>query len=331
MSDTTQKTFRWAIHSTGFIAHQFAQGLKAVPNAQLYAVSSRTQAGADKFAEEFDVIKAYEGLPALLQDQSVDIVYIASPHMNHVEDSIACLEAGKHVLCEKPMAMNVADVDRVLGTAKKQKRFFMEAMWTHCFPVMEKVKNLLDQGAIGDVRFIDAAFCNNVPFDASNRFYNKELGGGAILDLGIYPLALADFVKREFPTEIVCQADVGKTGVDEHTHMSLKYEDGTLASLKCSFQAHVPSRAAIYGTDGSIVFPKEFWRPTVFEIHKENKETEVHEISLQGNGYNYEALEVQRCIHADCLESELVPHSRSLRLMRQMQDSLQQLNITYSK
>jgi len=331
MPDRNQRIFRWAIHSTGFIAHQFAQGLKSVPNAQLYAVASRSQANADNFAGKFGAEKAYEGLFYLLQDPSVDIVYIASPHTNHVADIIACLKAGKHVLCEKPMAMDVADVDQVLRTARKQKRFFMEAMWTHCFPAMQKVKDLLAQGAIGKVRCIEAAFCNNVPFDASNRFYNKELGGGAILDLGIYPLALADFVKGEFPVEIVCQADIGKTGVDENTHISLKYNDGTLASLKCSFQAHMPYVASVYGTSGSIVFPKEFWRPTIFEIKKENKEAEVYEFPLEGNGYNYEALEVQRCIHVNCLESPLFPHSRSLRLMHQMQDCLQQLNITYSR
>lgn len=207
----------------------------------------------------------------------------------------------------------------------------MEAMWTHCFPAMQKMKQLLAENVIGEVRHVEAAFCNNVPFDAENRFYNKALGGGAILDLGIYPLALADFVYGQSPAEIVCQADVGSTGVDEHTHISLKYNDGGLASLKCSFQAHMPYQAAVYGTDGYIRIPKDFWRPTVFEIHKEGVDPLVCEFPLVGNGYNYEAEEVQRCLLQGLKESPLVPHERSLRLMQQMEESLKQLQIDYTK
>ncbi|MBN2069708.1 MAG: Gfo/Idh/MocA family oxidoreductase [Opitutales bacterium] len=327
---TDLQPIRWAILGTGTIANAFATGLQSVPDAVLHGVASRRLSTAQAFAGKYAAANAYEGLEALLADPQVDVVYIATPHITHVSDSIACLKAGKHVLCEKPMAMDSEEARRVIETAQAEKRFFMEAMWTHCFPAMQKVRQLLEEEAIGWVRNVTAAFSNNIPFDAENRFFNKALGGGALLDLGIYPLALADFVYGEDALELNCQAHVGNTGVDEHTHISLRYNDGALASLFCSFQTHMPHTAAIYGSKGYIEFHHEFWRPVTFKLFQaDNPVPQIFEFPLEGNGYNYEAVEVQRCIRSGLTQSPLVPWERSLRLMWQMQQALEQVGVTY--
>lgn len=303
---------RWGILGTGHIANTFTKALQSMDDAVVQAVGSRTQASADAFGEKYDIPNRHGSYEALAADPDVDVVYIATLNSLHQDNSILCLEGGKAVLCEKPFCINRAQSEKVLAVAKKEGRFIMEAMWTRFIPALRQAMTWIDEGAIGEVRMVQANFgfrCDDAPL------FDPELGGGALLDVGIYPITLAHMAFRKQPVEIRSLAYLGRNGVDEQSTYLLGYEGGGLALLGAAVQTKTPYDGYIMGTDGMITIHDSFWNATKLSLSKGDEVVETKELPLQCNGYEYEAMEVHRCLRAGKLESDVMPHALTLDIM----------------
>lgn len=321
--------FRWGILSTGNIAKQFARGLQVLPDAELVAVGSRSQASADAFGEIFDVPHRHASYVALANDPDVDAVYIGTPHIYHAENCLLCLDAGKAVLCEKPFAINARQAEQVIARAREKDLFLMEAMWTRFFPVMVKVRELLAEGAIGDVCMVMADFGFRTEFNPQSRLFDLSLGGGALLDVGVYPVSLASMVFGTPPARVNGMATLGETGVDEIAAMTLGYEDGQIAVLSTAIRTQTPHVAYILGTEGHIHIHSKWWSPSTFTLSVKGEEDKTVVMPYEGNGYNYEAAEVMECIRAGKLESEVMPLNETLQILQTLDTIRAQWGLRY--
>lgn len=323
------KKIRWGIVSTGGIAHQFAKALAVLPDAQLVAVSSRKKETADKFAEEFNIPNRHIGVESLANDKDVDVVYISTLHPMHKYETITCLNAGKAVLCEKPFAMNGLEVEEMIDCARKNKLFLMEAMWMYFFPAIEKIRQIISNSDIGEVRLVNVNFCFRKDADPLSRLLSLQLGGGTLLDIGIYDIAFTQMIYGKEPARIASMPYIGPTGVDEQSSMIFGYDNGAMASLNCSFRVDAPSEATVYGTNGYIKVPHMFFQPD--KIFVKSGQTDEKEISFErlGNGYTYEAVEVMRCLRQGKTECDIMPLTESVKFMKTMDRIRQQWNFVY--
>lgn len=357
---------RWGILGTGFIAKEFALGLATVPEAEIVAVASRSLKNAQAFAGQFKIPKAYDRYEDLVNDANVDVVYIATPNNRHKDDCILSLNAGKAVLCEKPFSLNAQEARQVIDLARDRKVFCMEAMWMRFMPLIQEVKNQVATGAIGEINLIVADFGYHRPFSPEDRLYSPELGGGALLDRGVYPLSLV-FYLLGTPSDVVSKASLAPTGVDQHSGVILSYPQGALAILTASVAAQTSNEALIVGTKGQIRIHEPFYRPEKISLQvfpeaipggssasggsvtlkdklKQNalvkglyrnlspllkKEGDSRSQPVEGNGYNYEAAEVIRCLKAGELESKIMPLDQTLAIMETLDRIRDQLGVKY--
>jgi predicted dehydrogenase len=307
---------RWGILGTGGIAQKFAEGLALLPEARMTAVGSRTQASGDAFGEKWKIPNRHASYAALMADPEVDAVYIATPHTLHHENAIGCLSAGKAVLCEKPFTINVRQAEDVIALARKQRVFLMEAMWTRFLPIFVKIRSLLAEDAIGTVRQVQADFGFRPAFDPKSRLFDPALGGGALLDLGVYPVSLASMVFGEAPRRLASRAALGPTGVDEQTGAVLEYSDGRMAVISCSLRFESPRAAEIIGEGGWIRIHSPWWIADTITISRPGREDEAITLPNLGNGYAHEAVEVMACLRGGKLESRVMPLDETLRIMQ---------------
>ena len=254
-----KRSFNWGILGTGNIANRFTTGLKSLPDANITAVGSRSAITANQFADKFGIKKRYSSYQDLVNDPEVDVIYISTPQSKHYENTLLCLKAGKHVLCEKPLGLTGQQINAMQALAKSKNLFLMEAMWMWFIPAIRKAKELIAAGAIGDPHLLSADFGFYIPFDPDHRLFSPELGGGALLDIGIYPLALSLFIFGK-PDAISGEAIIGSTGVDEQITMNLQYPHEITAYLAATFKAASPCEAIISGTNGYMRFENNFWR-----------------------------------------------------------------------
>jgi predicted dehydrogenase len=306
---------RWGIIGTGHIAKKFAEGLLSLPEAELVAVGSRSQASADDFAAWYGIPHRHATYAGLANDPDVDAVYVSTPHPFHKDNSLLCLKAGKAVLCEKPFALNAAQAEEVIKLARAKKLFLMEAMWTRFLPVMVEVRELLAEDAIGEVRMLIADFGFRADWNPKSRLLNPELGGGALLDVGIYSLSLASAVFGT-PSRVTGLAHLGATGVDEQAAAVLGYNQGQLALLAAAVRTNSPQEALLLGTEGSIRIHSPWWKPTMLTLSKTGQADEVVELPYSSNGYNYEAAEVMACLRAGKTESDIMPLNETLSILK---------------
>ncbi|MBA3686480.1 MAG: Gfo/Idh/MocA family oxidoreductase [Planctomycetes bacterium] len=319
---------RWGILGTGSIAKQFARGLAAIAqDATLVAVGSRTAASADAFAKEFGAKRAHATYEALARDAEVDAIYIATPHPMHRDNALLCIDAGKAVLCEKPFTVNAAEAEEVIARARAKGVFLMEAMWTRFLPAIAQTRQWIAEGAIGEPRMVTADFGFRAGFDPKSRLFAPALAGGALLDVGVYTIALASMVFGPQPTAISAHAHLGESGVDEQTAVTLAYAGGRLASLTCAVRTNTPQAARIDGTEGSIEIPG-FWHTQKAILHAGGKDT-VAEKPFIGNGYSHQAIEVAACLRAKRTESAVIPWSESIAIMRIMDDVRRHIGLRY--
>lgn len=312
------KNYNWAIIGTGRIAHTFAQALGGCEDAVLYAVGSRSEDKAKMFADEFGFEKAYGSYRELAEDKNVDIVYIATPMSSHYADVMLCLENGKNVLCEKSVGLSCAQAEEMVAAAKEKGLFFMEAMWMKCRPTYLKAVEWLKSGRIGEPEYIKADFCNLVEYDPDDRLFAPQCGGGALLDLAVYPLTLASDFLGAKPEKIISSAHIGRDGVDLSNSIMLQYEKA-YASINSGFEIPNRNNAVISGKNGSILFGDWFFCTSeVTLLDRDGKEIERSVIDNRINGYEYEIEEVHRCLNTGSVESALVPHSSTLAVMRIM-------------
>ena len=319
---------RWGILAPGNIAKQFARGLAALPDAELVAVGSRSQERADKFGDEFGAARRHGSYGDLVNDPDVDAVYVASPHSGHREHTILCLEAGKPVLCEKPFAINAAQAREMIDTARSKGVFLMEAMWTRFLPAVVKVREWLAEDAIGDVQMLVADFGFGASFNIESRLFDPARGGGALLDVGIYPVSFASMVFGGPPTRIVSMAQKCESGVDERSAAVFGYDGGRLAIVYTAICTTTPQVACIMGSKGRIDMPAPFWKATRATLSAGDR-NEAVDIPFEGNGYNYEAAEVARCLREGRLESEVIPLDETLSVVETMDTIRAQWGLKY--
>ena len=321
-------SIRWGILGTGKIARKFADGLKVLPDAQLMAVGSRTAESAQEFGSQFAVPHRHASYEELAADPDVDAIYVATPHSCHKDNSLLALAGGKAVLCEKPFTINAREAEQVIKFAREKKIFLMEAMWTRCFPMMEKLRALLAAKAIGETRMLTADFGFRAEYHEEGRLFNREFGGGALLDVGVYPISLASMIFGP-PTRIASLAHLGRTEVDEEAAMILSHEQGQLAALSTAIRLDTAHEAIILGTKGRIRIHSPWWRPTAMTLSREGTADEVMEFPPAGNGYEFEAAEVMNCLRAGKRESNVMPLDESLAIMKTMDAIRAQWGLKY--
>lgn len=308
----------WGICSTGTIAVTMANALHAVPDAVCYAVSSRSKEKAEDFARKNNFQKSYGSYGEMLADSTVDVVYIASPMACHFQDAMQALQAGKHVLCEKAVTMCTMEWEQLVAEAQKQKRFLMEAMWMKCRPTFLQALHWVKAGRIGTVKMVQAEFCNVVPYDANSRLFRPDLGGGALLDLGVYPLTLIEAFLDGDAVQIQSTAYIGKSDVDFDMAAIVTYPNG-VGIMSATFDIAGKNAATIIGTKGRIELPPWFLSTCEALLYDEDNQLQEHAlIPNRCNGYEYEVEEVHRCLREGLLESTLVPHHGTTAVMRQM-------------
>jgi predicted dehydrogenase len=319
---------RWGILGTGRIARQFAEGLAVLPEAELLAVGSRAQKTADKFGREFEVPRRYATYSELAADPDIQVVYVSTPHPMHRENTLLCLNHGKAVLCEKPFAINAKEAEDMIACARGKNLFLMEAMWTHFFPAVQEAQRLVREGKIGDLRMLKADFCFRADWKPEERLLNPNLGGGGLLDVGVYTVAFAHLFFGREPASVHSLAHIGETGVDEQAAMILGYQDDAMAVLTCAVRTTTPHETMIFGTDGWIRIPHPFWQPDSIFLHKDDKDKEL-KFDRLGNGFSFEAAEVMNCLRKGRTESSIMPLDKTLGIMRTLDRIRAQSNLRY--
>ncbi|MEV8428324.1 Gfo/Idh/MocA family protein [Streptomyces chartreusis] len=326
-----EQKVRWGILATGGIAAAFTADLVDLPDAEVVAVASRRQESADAFAERFGIPRAYGDWTSLAEDGDIDVVYVATPHSAHREAAGLCLEAGRHVLCEKAFTLNAREAAELVALAKAHGSFLMEAMWMYCNPLVRRLKALVDDGAIGEVRHVQADFGLAGPFPPSHRLRDPAQGGGALLDLGVYPVSFAQLLLGE-PSDVTARATLSAEGVDLQTGALLSWDGGALASLHCSIVGGTATAASITGSAGRIDVPGGFFFPERFVLHRDGRDPQEFTADPADgprNTLRHEAAEVMRALRAGESESPLVPLEGTLAVMRTLDAIRDRVGVRY--
>lgn len=323
-----KKIFNWGILGPGRIAHEFARGLQVIDDAKLYAVASSKIERAREFADQYGGAKTYNTYEALVNDPEVDGVYIATPHRFHFENAMLALNAGKPVLCEKPLTVNAGETKKLIEASKKNKVFLMEALWSRYLPIYTVVREWLDKKEIGDISLMIGTFGFNAPKEKDDRWQNPELAGGTLLDMGIYPIAISQWVMKSQPKSFVSMAHIGQTGVDELTTFALKYENDVISQSHSSFMSNHVNDFLIYGSKGTIRIHPNFWGSTKATLITDGQEFTVSR-PLRAGGFEYQTEEAMRCIRAGLLESPGMSHADTLANMELMDGIRTQIGLKY--
>jgi predicted dehydrogenase len=324
------RSIRWGLLATGGIAHAFARDLALLPDAEIVAVGSRTQASADAFGDEFDVPHRHGSYEALVADPDVDAVYVSTPHPGHHEAALMAIEAGKAVLVEKPFAMDAAQSREMVAAARARGTFLMEAMWTRFLPHIARVREILAAGTLGEIGYITAEHGQWFAPDPEFRLFAPSLGGGALLDLGIYPVSFAHFVLG-VPSRITAVSDPAFTGVDATTSMIFQYDGGAHAVLTTTLAAASNNPAAIYGSEARLEIDGWFYTPTTFRVtSRDGRELERYDVTDPGHGLRHQAAEVGRCLRAGLTESPLLTLDETIAIMDTMDEVRRQIGLDYA-
>ena len=318
---------RWGILATGGIAARFTEDLGLLPDAEVIAVGSRSAQPARRFADTHGIPRAYDSWQALAEDPDVDVIYVATPHNAHHAAAKLCLSAGKAVLCEKPFTLDAATSADLVDTARDKGVFLMEAMWMRANPGIRRIQELIADGAIGEVTHVAADFGVQGPFPVGHRMRAPELGGGALLDLGVYPVTFAHLFLG-VPDSVRAWAALTPEGTDENTGVVLGFPSGAVATVHCGFGGETAQRATITGAKGRIEVDRLFFRPYGFTLVRDG-EAEQISTPIRGNGMGYEAEEVMRCLRAGETESPLIPLSDTLDVMRTLDTVREQIGVVY--
>jgi predicted dehydrogenase len=305
---------KWGIIGAGAIAAKFASDLKTVPNCKIVAISSTSQDRADAFAAAWDIPNAYGSYESMFETE-LDVVYIASRHPFHLEHTLLCIKHGKAVLCEKPFGMNAAEVEKMIVAAREKKVFLMEALWSRFHPSLIKAKELLDAGKIGRVITFHADFGFKGVFDPTNRLFDPEKGGGALLDIGIYP-AFFSYAFFGYPSQIQASSIFASTGTDETTSFIFKYENKLTSVMNCTFAANTNCEAIIYGELGKITVHSRFHEAMKVSLTLNEGETQEFDFTRPTLGYDYEITHVNDCLRNNLSESNMMSHDMSKDLIK---------------
>ena len=317
---------RWGILGPGKISKKFADDLLLVDGAILTAVASRSIDRAQTFAEAYKIEKAYGNYEELVQDPEVDIIYIGTPHNSHMEYAILAMEAGKHVLCEKPLGVNEGQVQAMLKCAQENQVFLMEALWSRFNPSIVEILEKLKQGLIGEVNYVNVDFTVYREFSPDSRMLSMELAGGSLMDMGVYPVFLS-YVVFGYPEEIMATARFHETGADVQTAAVFKYKEG-VANIMSGFASESDLVAKIHGTKGRIMIDSRWHEPDGYKTIV-GGEINVFKLPKKGKGYTYEIEECINCISQGLIESPRWSHKNSLDLIRITDEIRRQVGMKY--
>ena len=323
------KKFRWGIMGCGGIANQFANDLVLSKYGQLVAVGSRSKAKAKQFAGKHGNVAAYDSYEELAADPDVDAVYVATPHPYHMENALLAIANGKHVLCEKPLTINAKQSRRMIAAAQKKGVFLMEGMWTRFFPAMVQLRKWLASGRIGKVLAVEADFGVHFNAGPKHRIFNPELGGGALLDLGIYPISFASMIFGAQPKKIVSAVHKYHTGVDDHAVIAFEYVGGETASIGISSVVRMKNEVRIFGTKGRVTVHEMFLRSSGLTLELEGKNGRTYDFPYSGAGMHFEADHVHQCLRKGKLESDIMPLNETLAIMQTLDTIRKQWKLKY--
>jgi predicted dehydrogenase len=327
-SNSPAAQVRWGILGTGWIARTFTADLNLTGH-KVTAVGSRASETAESFASEFDIPNAHGSYEALVADQNVDIVYVSTPHPRHHDDAALALRAGKHVLLEKPFTINAAEAQSLVDLAAERGLVILEAMWTRWLPHMVAIRKLIADGAIGEVRSVLVDHTQKLPEDPAHRINALKLGGGALLDLGVYPISLASDLFGT-PESIQSVATFKETGADAETGILLLHAGGRMAIISMASNAPGPNRAAIVGKEGRIEIDSVWYNPATFRLYDaEGNLVSTDEPGVPGRGMQFQADEAERLIAAGELVSEVMPLTETVSIMATMDRIRQQIGLRY--
>jgi predicted dehydrogenase len=323
-----KRNYRWGILGAGRIAEKFAAALNYTEGAELYAIASRDVEKGRAFATAFKATKQYNRYEDLVMDAAVDIIYIATPHAFHCEHALLCLRHRKPVLCEKPLALNEREATKMTAEARRQEVFLMEGMWSRFMPSINKAKELVGAGVIGPVQYLHADFGFKAPYDVQGRLYNRKLGGGSLLDVGIYPVFLSSFLLGE-PATIHTVAGRAATGADEYCNVVFQYPGGQTAHIFSAINVQTGLQAEIAGTEGRILLQRPWYKSEELVIELSSGETRSLSFPLECNGFEYEIREVMECLDKGFSECPALPLDFSLQMSRTIDSIGRQAGVAY--
>jgi predicted dehydrogenase len=323
---SAKKTYNWAVLGCGKIAQKFSKDLQLLDKANLYACASRDLNKAKKFADNFGFQKAYGSYSEMVCDPEIDIVYIATPHTFHKRHALLCLEQKKAVLCEKAFAINEKEVLQMIAASKKHKTFLMEAFWTRFVPTFQKVLEIIESKELGDLKTVHSDFLFHAPYDPKSRLYNRDLGGGSLLDIGIYPVFTA-LMTLGIPEKIHAEAQLSPSKSDAYMFLSFQYPENKAAHLVSGFTCNSFNDSAFYFEKGSVRISRDMNKPILISKNGEQKTLQVDD----GNGYGYqfEANHVMECLDKNLTESPLLPLTFSLNLIQLLDKIRKKTGIVY--
>jgi len=309
---------RWGIIGCGVMSGRCATGLRNLKNARLVAAGARDAERAADFASKYGIEKSCGSYEELAADPNIDVVFIGSIHPAHMENTLLCIENGKSVLCEKPFAMNANQAKRMIDSAQSAGVFLMEAMWTRFLPGAKQLKKYLDEGLIGNVNYFSADFGFRAERNLEGRILNPQLGGGALLDVGIYPISFASMLFGCQPTDIASMVEIGPTGVDEKAVFIMDYGNNRLANINCSINTNTSGEAVIAGTKGYIKLHRKFWSLEKMTLYLDNEKTKTLNYPFETgfNRYSYEAMAVMEDISNGKKQNCIMPLSETLQIMQ---------------
>lgn len=320
-------TYKFGVIGLGWISNEFCEALSVVPQTELYAVASRSLKKAEQFKEKHHAVKAYGSYEELYNDPEVDIVYIGTPMSLHFQNMLDIIEAGKHIICEKSFTLNAHEAKIIKDKAHQKELFVMEALWTRFNPTIKTIQEFIRSGEIGEVERIDAEFSIYRDYDESSRIFSNELGGGALLDVGIYPVTFTDLFIGLNPIEIDATAELAPTGVDVDAEVRLNYGNKT-AKLIFGVKRQGDNFATIYGTQGRVVV-KDFWSTESAEIQLRNGKIRTINIDFIKNGLEYEIMHFVGRLQAGKLDSDIMPIDKTIEVMEFMDKLRKEFGVIY--
>ena len=319
---------RFGIVGTGTIAHRFAEAIKNVQNAELVAVASRTKENAEKFGDEFGIPVRFEGYEKMAQSDVIDAAYIAVPHSGHIGCSCLMMNNGKHVICEKPMAVNAREAEEMFRCAEENNVLLMEAMWARLVPGTIEMLDIVEKGVLGDILGVEGKFCYTMDEDEmDHHVFMSENGGGSLLDVGVYGLNFASWYLGKDVVEINAQSDFYNS-VDSHTCALLKYENGAIADISSAILLRKPNEGFVYGTKG-YAHLKRFYAPQEIEIHLNDGKTRKIAVPYAGNGFEEQITHFSDCVLKGLKESPVVTREQTLYITGQMDEIRRITGIKY--
>lgn len=322
------KNYKWGIIGPGKIAAKFAAALPLAGRATLEAIASGNEERGKEFAARFGAARSYTRYEDLAADPLIDAVYVATPHGFHAAHALLCLRQGKAVLCEKPLALSARQVQMMVEAARENKAFLMEAMWTRYLPLIEKILELIRDGQLGTIKYVRADFGFAAPFNPEGRLYNLPLGGGSLLDIGIYPLFLCQLLLGE-PQVIQAAGHLAATGADETCQALLQYGEGRSAMIHSTLACQTSITAEIAGTAGLIQLPTPWYKNDTLTLLRPGEEAQTLSVEPMVNGFEYQIREVTDCLDQGRIESPRHSHADSLMLSRTMDAIRKQVGVVY--